>query len=107
MKDIWIGALKIKLLEEQTPVAGGDEVHGYSEDIFNIDGDDWIVVLKQDLHPRAKALTLLHELLHVADESMELDLGEGTIRKLEQWFGGLCRQNQDLVTRMVGDLSID
>jgi hypothetical protein len=100
-----LGAATVRVEEERDLKDQNNEVHGYSEELKDVSRDDWLIRLESQLHPRAKALTLLHEMLHVIDDSNGLGLGESKIRKLEQALGQAFRDNPIHLGQMVRDLA--
>lgn len=69
----------------------GEELYG------QVDHEALLVQLRTGMAPQRLFQTLLHELLHVADDSFHLDLGERGVSTLEYFFAEALKYNPQLL----------
>jgi len=68
---------------------------------------DWLdaeILLNQSLKGAARALTLLHEVLHAISDMYGLDLEESQVRVLEQALGSFVKDNPKEAMRIVNEI---
>jgi len=57
------------------------------------DGDEKVILVKLGQSPKNRFMTVFHELLHAYEFETKIELGEKTVRIIEQWVGMLLTDN--------------